>query len=349
MFYNLHIPFPSASTSSSSAPTNKPSKKAKGSKGQPVSAPAATRSTSCFDGVPRDEKEKIESAVTMSRHLGYSVVAFTQTATSQIPTTGHQNPFADSKVPFGHLDPRYSTNMMDQAGRPVVQLSRLHLVMDDASLLGSGPGFTAHNLPYLSQYDLLSVQPLSQAAFLHACLNLSVPGPSQISIITLDFSSLPFSTRGGAPFRLKRKPLLQAIRSGVVFEILYTPLLPSAGESSEENAQRRRTTLSLARDLIHTTKGKGVIISSGGAKWGDLRGSGDVVNLGTIMGLAPNQAHDAICATAKKVVLKAQSRKTFKGILSAPRVILPSSQSEPVVDTGSKRKASDGSMAVEDY
>lgn len=128
----------------------------------------------------------------------------------------------------------------------------------------------------------------------------------QISIITLDFTSSSASSRFST-FHLKRKPILQAIRSGVVvgplpllsrgtseiltsastpsfslqFELLYSPLLPSPlSSSSTEDSNRRRACLSLARDLIRITKGKGIILSSGGALgWGSLRGPQDVINL----------------------------------------------------------------------
>jgi len=190
-----------------------------------------------------------------------------------------------------------------------------------------------------------------------------------VSIITLSFPD----TARGLPFYLKRKPVLQAIRNGAFvrvtrwsvvgreraaadvprivsqFEIPYSPLLPAfASATPAQTAQARRNTLSLARDLIRITRGKGIILSSGGTggEWGGVRAPGDVVNLGTLMGLSPDQAHDCVVRSPKSVVLRArassvcdlmraipfeptddrstpstETRKTFKGLMSVPRIV----------------------------
>jgi hypothetical protein len=126
-------------------------------------------------------------------------------------------------------------------------------------------------------------------------------------------------------------------------------LLPAfASATPAQTAQARRNTLSLARDLIRITRGKGIILSSGGTggEWGGVRAPGDVVNLGTLMGLSPDQAHDCVVRSPKSVVLRArassvcdlmraipfeptddrstpstETRKTFKGIMSVPRIV----------------------------
>lgn len=137
-------------------------------------------------------------------------------------------------------------------------------------------------------------------------------------------------------------------RSLSQFEIPYSPLLPSfASATPAQTAQARRNTLSLARDLIRITRGKGIILSSGGTggEWGAVRAPGDVVNLGTLMGLSPDQAHDCVVRSPRSVVLRArelmfycllrhtyqradnnltlliETRKTFKGLMSVPRIV----------------------------
>lgn len=95
------------------------------------------------------------------------------------------------------------------------------------------------------------------------------------------------------------------------FEIPYAPLLPSFTASTPaQTAQARRNTLSLARDLVRITKGRGIVLSSGGpaggGEWGAVRAPGDVVNLGTLMGLSPEKAHDAVVRSPKSVVLRAR-------------------------------------------
>jgi len=79
--------------------------------------------------------------------VGYSVLAFTQTAHSRIDAQTHYNPFNNSThVPFPSIDPRYAAKgsaATSLGGRGLVQLSRLHLILDDGSLGTSGCGFVS--------------------------------------------------------------------------------------------------------------------------------------------------------------------------------------------------------------
>ena len=68
----------------------------------------------------------------------------------------------------------------------------------------------ATNTNALSQYDILSVAPTSDKALQLACTDLCLPGPNQISIITLPLHERPYF------FRLNRKQIRQAQRNGVV-------------------------------------------------------------------------------------------------------------------------------------
>lgn len=162
------------------------------------------------------------------------------------------------------------------------------------------------------------------------------------------------------------------------FEIPYSPLLPSLSASTSQTSQARRNTLSLARDLIRITKGKGIILSSGGSEWGMVRNPGDVVGLGIMMGLSMDQARDAVGRSAKSVILRArtsellssslsrlfrgvcthfwrfylssftETRKTFKGLLSIPQVVLVDGATEEEGDnTPAPEKEGSTPMVVE--
>ena len=76
--------------------------------------------------------------------MGYSVVGFTQTAHSRIDASTHYNPFHNStRVPYPQLDPRYAAKGTNLGGRGLVQLSRLHLILDEGSLGTGGCGFVS--------------------------------------------------------------------------------------------------------------------------------------------------------------------------------------------------------------
>ena len=61
--------------------------------------------------------------------------------------------------------------------------------------------------------------PTSDKALQLACTDLCLPGPNQISIITLPLHERPYF------FRLNRKQIRQAQRNGVVVCPLFLPLL----------------------------------------------------------------------------------------------------------------------------
>ena len=71
----------------------------------------------------------------------------------------------------------------------------------------------------MKEYDILSVAPTSDKALQLACTDLCLPGPNQISIITLPLHERPYF------FRLNRKQIRQAQRNGVVVCPLFLPLL----------------------------------------------------------------------------------------------------------------------------
>jgi len=80
--------------------------------------------------------------------VGYRVLGFTQTAHTKIDPSRHYNPFLAptsstfSASPFPTLDPlAEGAGTTSRGADALVQLSRLHVVLEDASMTGSGPGF----------------------------------------------------------------------------------------------------------------------------------------------------------------------------------------------------------------
>jgi len=171
----------------------------------------------------------------------------------------------------------------------------------------------------LSPYDLIALIPTTAATFSLACLTHSAPSP-----ITAHIISLPL-TLPRLPFYMKHTLVRTAIRNGAVFEINYAGALGGLSDQgiigAEGGVGAKRNWWAAARELARVTKGKGLVISGGAAGQADLRAPRDAGNLITLLGLAQNLTHDASSKTPKSVVLRAQTRKTYRGVLSEPKLI----------------------------
>lgn len=235
-----------------------------------------------------------------------------------------QNPFRSYKQrpnpPFPKLDPRTRGPSGGDASVPLVQLSRLNIILDKDSVIKSGTGFVSANSHALQQYDLLSVTPLTEAAFQHACITLSELKPFSIDIISLDLAAAP-----RLPFHLKRSTISAALANGVVFEITYGSAVDpgnavnDAGEARDVSTLRRNL-FSGARDLLRVTNGKGVIFSSSARTALGLRAPYDVMNLyvffsrystnmtsATLIGMTPAAAKDTLSASCRSLLIRART------------------------------------------
>ncbi|WOO85861.1 Ribonuclease P protein subunit p30 [Vanrija pseudolonga] len=349
MYYDLFVPFPS--------PEVAPAKKKKEAKGKGKAADDRSKTSTpapadCWAGLDAAERVKVSRDVALAGHLGYNVVAYTVSAEQSTAVTPCPFGSADARtLPFPRLDPRFSTSSSSSDAGPsqptLVQVTRYHMRLDD----GKVHPITAANTNALADYDILSAYVGSDKAFQVACVELSNPGPNQISIITVPLHERPFS------FRLNRKQVRQALRMGVVFEIPYAAgLFPPTSVPQDAARRYRQNFLSNARELVRVTEGKGIILSSGpDGSSSSLRGPFDVVNLATILGIPANLAKEALSLTPKKVLLRAQARRTHKAVTSAPRLVPPPSGSGGAAEddamevdgteTGAKRAAPDSATA----
>lgn len=246
--------------------------------------------------------------------MGYNVIAYNQTVYGKFDPSTQINPFRRQqqrpRVPFPKLDPRVCGKSSVQAA-PLTQLSRLTVVLDKDNLIKSGTGFVTANSNALLQYDLLSVMPLTDAAFQHACITLSELKPFSVDIITLDLAASP-----RLPFHLKRSTVGAALANGVVFEITYGDALDPSREARDVPTARRNL-FSNARDLLRVTNGKGVIFSSGALAAMSLRAPYDVMNLcvsttkltsrATLMGMTATSAKDTLSATCRSLMIRARA------------------------------------------
>ncbi|GAC95271.1 hypothetical protein PHSY_002846 [Pseudozyma hubeiensis SY62] len=345
MFYDLNVPWPQAVGAGTSSSTGSASqaqaskKKAKQQQQQQHQQPAGSSSTSDSPSTKPLAALRENDALLLAQvaleldHLRYAYVAFNHIVHSRYDPAHHPNtmaPLRDGRPnpPFPELDPRTRSNAKGKAkAAPVgdssglTQLSRLTLVLDDQSMAKSGSGWVTNNATALQSYDLLAVRPTTEAAFQHACLTLSELKPFSIDIISLDFGAQP-----RLPFFLKRSTVNAALENGVQFEITYSQAV------SDDATKARRNLISGARDLLRVTNGKGVFFSSGATQVLSLRAPYDVINLGAIFGLNPSAARDAISNNCRSLILRSQTRKTYRGVVSHPVAVVPPSSSDTVVE-----------------
>ncbi|KAG8221403.1 RNase P subunit p30-domain-containing protein [Butyriboletus roseoflavus] len=283
----------------------------------------------------------IEARIDLLDHLGYTVIALNQTVEKKIDPKTHVN-ILDTLLP----------RLKNRTG--VVFLKRLTINLDEDS--EKGFGLTSPNGSIADAYDLIALAPTTATTFSAACLTHSLPSPLTAHIIALPLT-LP-----RLPFHLKHTLVRTAIKNGAVFEVNYAGALGDPESShaslkvSDTGLTAKRNWWAAAREVLRVTKGKGIIVSGGVIGEGDYRGPRDVQNLVSLLGLAQNLAHDASTVAPKSLVLRAQARKTYRTVLSEPRIVVPILSSEPaertelssaVAETHARSYTANGSPATE--
>ncbi|KAI0339224.1 PHP domain-like protein [Trametopsis cervina] len=302
MYIDLNVYVPALSTALSPQ-----AKKGKGK--QPQQAQSTNAPTPSFTPA---EIASIESRIDVLEHLGYTILALNQTIQKKIDPKTHVN----TLVPLlPHLRKRPTLTL----------LKRLTIVLDEES--EKGCGLTSGNLPILAPYDIIALIPTTATTFSQACLSYS--GPSNM---TAHIISLPL-TLPRLPFNLKHTMVRTAIKNGAVFEIPYTGALGGdpdpAVSGTEGGTSAKRNWWAAAREVVRVTKGKGIVVTSAGRNVADLRAPRDVGNLITMLDLGQNEAHDACTKTPQSLVRRAQTRKTYRAVLSEPKIVIPTGSAKP--------------------
>ena len=313
MYYDLNVPWPAAEGSGSSGSGSGSKKKGK----QPQPQPQPQQGTTGQEQEQEQEQEREEelsgearSRLSQLSHelglLGYSVVGYNRTVQSRFDPVRHAHP-SSSCISAG-------------SGAPA-PLSRLTVVLDDASMGKAGTGLITGNAAALQAYDVLAVQPTTEASFQHACLTLSELKPFSVDLIALDLTSAP-----RLPFPLRRSTVHAALENGVHFEVPYAPALA-------QSPRARRNLIACTRDLLRITNGRGILLSSAATDPLLLRAPHDLVNLAAALGIPTQAAKDAISNNPRALVLRARTRKTFRGVLSHPTLVPTPSLTPPTTAT----------------
>ncbi|KAG0663208.1 hypothetical protein C6P46_002797 [Rhodotorula mucilaginosa] len=309
----LHLP-PSAYQPPATA-TKNAKDKGKGKQLAAADTPPAAAKYNVVEQWTAQERDDMLRKVTLASLLGYSTLLLT----ISIPPTYDPSLLEFPTPLFPHLDPRTAP-----AGTQglVMQLWRINIEnYGDEAVKGAGQkgyfGFsnsTAHLYP--PQTTLLSVSPLTLSSFSHIALSVAPPSPFAPTLITLDPSLSP-----RLPFPLKRGMISTLARTGVGFELVLRGVtrLDQPGEQPGEAGKRRRNWIAGAREVVRATEGKGVVISSGAVRAGEMRGTEDLINLCSLIGMPPSVAKDALTVNPQRAVMRGLSlRQTYRGVISNP-------------------------------
>lgn len=166
----------------------------------------------------------------------------------------------------------------------IKQLSRITITADDTT---QAQTITSGN-EILRAFDIVAVCPGTSQVFSFVCKQ------ADVDLICLDFTH-KFN------YPLNKKLLDIAVKRGINFEILYSPLITSPAS--------RRMILATCRTLIKYLHGKHIVLSSGAETMSQLRGPMDVVNMGEVLGLTKEQAIQAISENCANVLRHALARR----------------------------------------
>ncbi|KAF7419223.1 hypothetical protein PC9H_001810 [Pleurotus ostreatus] len=302
MFFDLNIPIPL-----SSFPSTAQSRKGKGKQTNAETPPASVFSPA--------QVNALESRINLLLQLGYTVLAFNQVVHKKVDPKSHCN-VLDSLLP----------QLKHRSG--VIFLKRLTIILDEDS--EKGFGLINANIPMFNSYDLISLLPTSATTFSLACLTHSLP-----SQLTAHIISLPL-TLPRLPFRMKHTLIRTALKNGAVFEINYIGALGGENDPCLVNADAaindssaKRNWWAASRELCRVTKGKGILVSSGAVADADLRAPRDIGNIISLLDVPQNTARDSMSTLPRSLVKRAETRKTYRAVLSEPRVVIPEGPSQP--------------------
>ena len=196
------------------------------------------------------------------------------------------------QIPEPFLVPQSNLRLdsLQQSGKRFRQFSRLTVGLSDPDFLHA---LLKH--PGVAKFDVLAVRPLTEAIL--TALS-SKPG---VDLIALDPAEK-------YPWLLKGKILGQAVERGLGFELSYSPALLDSSLRRTLLAQGRQLMASLGRKV-----GSGLVLSSGARSPIQLRGPFDAANLVVLFGAQPSLGRAAISASAKRVLLRAETKTTVKG------------------------------------
>jgi len=243
--------------------------------------------------VRQSDARKTEKMIRKAVELGYETIAISSICELTTAKSKKGKQKSSCLPPFNWNELPGIQSLM-ASHRKVKLLSRLTVLIHDQSQLHQllSDSFTA--------YDILAVRPTTEKLFQQCC------GTLDVDVISLDVTSR-------LPFYLKHPQVGQAIERGIHFEIVYSPAI--------RNTMQRKYVISNALEIVRTSKGRNLILSSEAESAIDLRGPYDVSNLGLLFGLKQEQCKAAVSKNVRAVLYHAEGRKcAAKSTITACRL-----------------------------
>ncbi|KRZ36262.1 Glycoprotein endo-alpha-1,2-mannosidase-like protein [Trichinella pseudospiralis] len=214
-----------------------------------------------------DENEKhVVSAVKYAvEELGYTSVAVNVELSATNDT--------DLQVPEPLL---VDWSKVVEGSKPWRFYTRLTLTVGDVDLLSS----LMKNDTVL-KYDIIAVSPLSEAIFNFVFDNL------EVDLLTTDMMNREVWFEDDSLYR-------KAVHCGKFIEISYSPAILSAEKKVE--------VFSHGSELFRMVGPRGIILTSRAFGAFEMRGPYDVINIGYLFGMNPNEARDAITVNPSKLL-----------------------------------------------
>lgn len=127
-------------------------------------------------------------------------------------------------------------------------------------------------------------------------------------------------------FPIKQAPVNTAVANGILFELNYGTAIA--------NIDDRKAFIQMAAGLVRATRGKNLILSSGGTNPMYLRSPADVVNMACcLLGLSRDAARDSIGKNCEKVLNHVEFRNnTFRGTMSGVKRKREEGQESPRIN-----------------
>ncbi|OTA86020.1 hypothetical protein M434DRAFT_400042 [Hypoxylon sp. CO27-5] len=249
---------------------------------------------------PTTSAADLERTLRFSSQLGYNVVALNHTLDAPLPSN-ISNPLPKFPSPSSSSSSSSNPETENRNLRIPTTLRRLTINLADPA---QNP-----QLPKAAQaYDIVALRPHTEKAFQAACLTVSA---TDVSLISLDLTSR-------LPFYLRPKPCMAAVSRGLRFEICYGRAVGPGAD-----ARARANFIGNVAQLVRATRGRGLVVSSGGESGGSgsggalaLRAPADVVNLLAVWGLPTDRGMEALGTNPRGVVVnEGIKRSGFRGVV----------------------------------
>lgn len=227
--------------------------------------------------ISAQDEANVRATLMTLKTLGYTHVAlnFTVSQTEKFPNDARELNPMDINVRFKKL--------MEATGLKIY--SRITLVIDDPS--------KGQSLAKVSQaYDIVAALPISEKGLTLATTNLD------IDLLTFEYSQR-------LPMMLKHKTICSCVNRGVKVEIAY-------GAALRESFVRKQF-VSNARSVIRSSRGRGIIISSGAASPSECRNVLGASSIISFLGLKSDSCSRAMGEVPSLVLLNGRLRnKSYK-------------------------------------